>query len=93
MKALLGANRAYLDGIYFCPHHPDSGFEGEVKELKIVCDCRKPKLGMLFQAAKDFNIDLIQSWMIDNSEHDRGGGSGRLQNENYPDQRRFTEYG
>ena len=74
METLLGKDGAYLDGIYFCPHHPDSGFEGEVKELKFDCDCRKPKPGMLLQAAKDFNIDLEQSYMIGDGEHDRGAG-------------------
>ena len=74
METLLGAEGAYLDGIYFCPHHPDSGFEGEVKELKFDCDCRKPKPGMLLQAAKDFNIDLARSYMIGDGEHDRGAG-------------------
>ena len=74
METLLGAEGAYLDGIYFCPHHPDSGFEGEVAELKIRCDCRKPKPGMLLQAAKDFNIDLTRSYMIGDGEHDRGAG-------------------
>lgn len=70
METLLGKDGAYLDAIYYCPHHPDSGFEGEVKELKIDCDCRKPKPGMLLQAAKDFNIDLNQSWMIGDSKND-----------------------
>ncbi|MCB0503523.1 MAG: HAD-IIIA family hydrolase, partial [Bacteroidetes bacterium] len=42
METVLGNDRAKLDGIYYCPHHPDSGFEGEVKELKIDCECRKP---------------------------------------------------
>ena len=74
METLLGAEGAYLDGIYFCPHHPDSGFKGEVKELKFDCDCRKPKPGMLLQAAKDFNIDLEQSYMIGDGELDRGAG-------------------
>ena len=74
METLLGADGAYLDGIYFCPHHPDSGYEGEVKELKFGCDCRKPKPGMLLKAAKDFNIDLEQSYMIGDGEHDRGAG-------------------
>mgnify|MGYP000101070901 CR=1 FL=1 len=70
METLLGFYGAYLDGIYFCPHHPHKGYDGEVKELKIECKCRKPKPGMLLQAAKDFNIDLSQSWMIGDSEND-----------------------
>lgn len=74
METLLGRDGAYLDGIYFCPHHPDSGFDGEVKELKCDCDCRKPKPGMLLQAAGDFNIDLTKSWMIGDGEHDRCAG-------------------
>lgn len=70
METLLGREGAYLDGIYFCPHHPDSGFEGEIPELKVDCECRKPKPGMLMKAAKDFNIDLEQSWMIGDREND-----------------------
>ena len=70
METLLGQDGAYLDGIYFCPHHPHKGYEGEVPELKIDCECRKPKAGMLLQAAKDFNIDLSQSWMIGDGEND-----------------------
>lgn len=70
METMLGKEGAYLDGVYYCPHHPDKGFAGEVEELKIVCECRKPKAGLLLQAAKDFNIDLSQSWMIGDSEND-----------------------
>lgn len=70
METLLGQEGAYLDGIYYCPHHPKSGFEGEIKELKIECECRKPKPGMLLEAAKDFNIDLEKSWIIGDSEND-----------------------
>lgn len=70
METLLGREGAYLDGIYFCPHHPHGGYEGEIPELKIECDCRKPKAGMLFRAAKEFNIDLSQSWMIGDGEND-----------------------
>lgn len=70
METLLGQEGAYLDGIYFCPHHPDKGFEGEISELKIDCDCRKPKPGMLLKAAKDFNIDLSSSWMVGDGKND-----------------------
>ncbi len=70
METLLGKEGAFLDGLYFCPHHPDSGFEGEVKELKFDCDCRKPKPGMLLAASKDFNIDLSKSWMIGDGKND-----------------------
>lgn len=74
METLLGKEGAYLDGIYFCPHHPHSGYEGEVKELKIDCDCRKPKPGMLLKAADDFNIDLSQSYMVGDGENDIKAG-------------------
>lgn len=70
METELGRVGAYLDGIYFCPHHTDSGFPGERKEYKYKCDCRKPNAGLLFQAASRFNIDLAQSYMIGDSEND-----------------------
>lgn len=70
METLLGNEGAYLDAIYFCPHHPHKGYEGEVPELKFDCDCRKPKPGLLLKAAEDLNIDLSQSWMIGDSESD-----------------------
>lgn len=74
MATLLGKEGAYVDGIYICPHHPDKGFEGERPEYKIDCDCRKPKPGLLFQAAKDFNIDLSESYMIGDSLRDVKAG-------------------
>lgn len=74
METLLGEEGAYLDAIYFCPHHPDKGFEGEIPELKIDCDCRKPKPGMLLRAAEDFNIDLKSSWMIGDGKNDIKAG-------------------
>lgn len=70
METLLGEQGAYVDAIYFCPHHPHKGYAGERPELKIDCECRKPKPGMLIQAAKDFNIDLKNSWMIGDGEND-----------------------
>lgn len=74
METLLGKDGTYIDGIYICPHHPDKGFEGERPEYKIDCDCRKPKPGLLLQAARDFNIDLSQSYMIGDSERDIEAG-------------------
>lgn len=70
METLLGRDGAYIDGIYICPHHPDKGFEGERPEYKIDCDCRKPKPGLLLQAANEYNIDLSQSIMIGDNESD-----------------------
>lgn len=74
LETLLGNEGAYLDAIYYCPHHPDKGFDGEVPELKIACDCRKPKPGMLLRAAGDYNIDLSSSWMVGDSSRDIGAG-------------------
>jgi D-glycero-D-manno-heptose 1,7-bisphosphate phosphatase len=74
MQTLLGNEGAYLDAVYFCPHHPDKGFPGEVPELKIDCDCRKPKPGMLLKAADDYNIDLSNSWMIGDGKNDIEAG-------------------
>lgn len=74
METELGKNGAYVDAIYFCPHHPHKGFEGEVEELKIDCDCRKPKPGMLLKAAEDYNIDLSQSYMIGDTDSDVEAG-------------------
>ena len=70
LETLLGREGAYLDAIYFCPHHPHKGYADEIPELKFDCGCRKPKAGMIFKAAKDFNIDLSESWMIGDGEND-----------------------
>jgi len=64
MESLLGQKGAYLDQIYFCPHHPDSGYDGEIAELKIDCNCRKPKTGMIERAVNELNIDCEFSWLI-----------------------------
>ena len=74
METLLGNEGAYLDAIYFCPHHPDKGFPNEVAELKRECGCRKPKPGMLLTAAKDLNIDLQESWMVGDGKNDIEAG-------------------
>ena len=74
METLLGQEGAFVDAIYYCPHHPDKGFEGERPEYKIDCNCRKPKPGLLLQAAKDWNIDLSISYMIGDSERDLEAG-------------------
>lgn len=70
LHTLLGEKGAYLDALYFCPHHPHKGYKGEVPELKMDCECRKPKPGMLLKAAEEFNIDLSQSWMIGDTARD-----------------------
>lgn len=70
METLLGDYGSYVDDIFYCPHHPDKGFEGEIESLKIDCNCRKPKPGLLFKAAEKYNIDLANSWMIGDRDND-----------------------
>lgn len=74
METLLGKEGAYVNAIYYCPHHPDKGYVGEIPELKIQCSCRKPKPGMILEAANAFNIDLQESWMIGDSQSDIQAG-------------------
>lgn len=70
MEMLLAESRAYVDGIYVCPHHPERGFPGEVPELKFECQCRKPAVGLIEQAKSELNIDMTMSWMIGDSACD-----------------------
>ena len=60
MKAQLGKEGAILDGEYYCLHHP----EATIEQYRIDCKCRKPKPGLILQAAKDMDIDVSQSWFI-----------------------------
>jgi D-glycero-D-manno-heptose 1,7-bisphosphate phosphatase len=60
LQAQLAAFGADLDAIYVCPHHP----EGALADLAVACNCRKPKPGMLVQAARDLDLDLTRSWMV-----------------------------
>lgn len=70
LETMLGSQGAYINAIYYCPHHPDRGYPEERVEYKIDCECRKPKPGMLLKAAKDWNIDLGRSYMIGDTERD-----------------------
>ena len=51
---------ASVDGIYYCPHHP----EGTIAPLRVDCDCRKPRPGLLTRAARDLDLDLARSFMV-----------------------------
>lgn len=75
METELGKAGAFIDALYVCPHHTDKGFPGERPEYKCDCDCRKPKPGLLLQAAQDFNIDLSASYMIGDSDRDVEAGN------------------
>jgi uridine kinase len=70
METLLGRGRAFVDRIYYCPHHPHSGFPGERMELKMECDCRKPRTGMIERALQEFNGAREISWLVGDSSVD-----------------------
>jgi D-glycero-D-manno-heptose 1,7-bisphosphate phosphatase len=59
-----------LDAIYYCPHHP----EAKIAAYRTVCECRKPAPGLLQQAARDFDLDLAQSYMIGDRWRDLRAG-------------------
>lgn len=75
LETLLGEQGAYIDDRFYCPHHPERGFEGEVPELKISCNCRKPQPGLLLQASEKYNIDLSSSYMVGDSLRDVEAGN------------------
>jgi D-glycero-D-manno-heptose 1,7-bisphosphate phosphatase len=66
----LAADGAMVDGLYYCPYHP----EGTVKNFSVESNLRKPNAGMFFQAEKELDIDLTQSWMIGDSYRDMQAG-------------------
>ncbi len=70
METCLGKEGAFVNAVYFSPHYPDSGYVEEIGELKFDCDSRKPKPGMILQAAEDYNIELSDSWMIGDGIND-----------------------
>lgn len=74
LESQLGAGGAFLDGLYFCPHHPEKGFPGEVVELKGPCNCRKPEPGLIDQACRDLGIGRQDSWMIGDTTSDIEAG-------------------
>jgi mannose-1-phosphate guanylyltransferase / phosphomannomutase len=64
MEVELGKERAFIDSIYYCPHHPDQGYPEERKQYKIDCNCRKPEPGLIIKAAQELNIDIDSSILI-----------------------------
>ncbi len=60
MKQQLAQKGAHIDGLYICPHHP----EAKEEQYRQTCNCRKPKTGLLEQAATELNIDLTRSFMV-----------------------------
>jgi D-glycero-D-manno-heptose 1,7-bisphosphate phosphatase len=66
LERLLRLEGAFLDGIYYCPHHPSDGTEPYLG----VCDCRKPASGLLLRAAADLGLDLRASYVIGDHHSD-----------------------
>ncbi len=60
MKQQLADDGARIDGLYICPHHP----EAKEEKYRKTCNCRKPKTGLLEQAALDLDLDLTKSFMV-----------------------------
>jgi HAD superfamily hydrolase (TIGR01662 family) len=75
MDRLLGAAGAFVDDYLFCPHHPDAGWTGEVAELKVACECRKPDIELARRAAARHRLDLARSVMVGDTDRDRGFAS------------------
>jgi len=70
MRDTLSVKSAFIDAIYFCPHHP----QAEIPRYRIDCDCRKPKAGLFRQAVLDFNIDASASWAVGDRIRDLAPG-------------------
>lgn len=65
----------YIDAYYYCPHHP----EGTIEKYSVRCICRKPNIGMIEQAKKDYNIELSESIFIGDKESDiRAGKNAKV---------------
>jgi D-glycero-D-manno-heptose 1,7-bisphosphate phosphatase len=62
----LARDGALIDGVYYCPHHPDIG----AVDYRKACDCRKPGTGMLDAAAVEHDIDLTRSFVIGDKSSD-----------------------
>jgi D-glycero-D-manno-heptose 1,7-bisphosphate phosphatase len=60
MNRELAEKGAHVDGIYYCPHHP----EAKEERFRVACTCRKPKPGLVFQAAEELNLDPEHSFVV-----------------------------
>jgi histidinol-phosphate phosphatase family protein len=72
LDELLISQGAFVDDYAFCPHHPETGFDGEVPELKVSCPCRKPEPGMLLSLIDQHRLDPAASVMVGDSDRDEG---------------------
>ena len=60
MRRGIEGGGAHLDGVYYCPHHPEAG----EPPYRSDCDCRKPRPGLVRRAAEELSLDLARSWVI-----------------------------
>lgn len=72
LEALMAEDGGILDRMYFCPHHPEAGFPGEIAALKVRCECRKPGTLLLRRACGELPIDQRRSALIGDSLRDIG---------------------
>ncbi len=70
MEGELAKEGSFLDGEYYCFHHP----EAKAEKFRANCKCRKPNPGLIIQAAKDMRIELSESWMIGDNLSDVKAG-------------------
>jgi len=71
LRALLDEGGARLDGIYYCPHHP----EAALPRYRVECACRKPKPGMLLRARDEMGVDLASSYLVGDHPRDIEAGA------------------
>ena len=60
INEMLREKGAFIDGFYYCPHHPTEG----IGSYRISCDCRKPAPGMLIRASEELDIDMSSSYVV-----------------------------
>ncbi|MFQ5458351.1 MAG: D-glycero-alpha-D-manno-heptose-1,7-bisphosphate 7-phosphatase [Myxococcota bacterium] len=60
LASVLAGEGARLDAIYYCPHHPDFG----PPALRVACDCRKPRTGMIERGAAEFGLDAARCYVV-----------------------------
>jgi D-glycero-D-manno-heptose 1,7-bisphosphate phosphatase len=70
LQAMLAREGAYVDAIYYCPHHPTEGFG----RYRLECTCRKPQPGSIQRAARELGLDLAQSYCIGDKRSDLEAG-------------------
>jgi len=73
LAELLAAEDVVLDGVYYCPHHP----EAKLAAYRLHCDCRKPAAGMLRRAARELALELDGSWVVGDKPEDLALGRGQ----------------